>query len=388
LRTGKWRTVQEGKISWRTILEQVHVAAHPPFRFNTPQEVVMNNQDERQLSFFREMEALYRDAVISGQATYDARFMHQMFCVAGLPLREPATRTFSRSTGLMGLNIAPGSITLPDGQELEIGIPYGPKARLIVLSAISEARSPLRQEGDRWIEIGRIETWLKDIGVLRGSRSGQVMTMAKDQLIRLSLAQFSTTYRLPGRRVLLSNDRIMDAGAFDEEELRLYAKNDVPNEDRRSNLSRVRWPEAIRMSEKAFKMFRADDAVPIPSSRLTQVSHSALAIDLFLFLCYTLPGIPQGDPQLVRWKDLINWFGNKRDAPSKFKETFLPALSLAMKAYPEANISADDMTDEGLLLHYSDPAALRQAFMSVQSLPGPVREQKRRRRKIDVDDAA
>ena len=142
------------------------------------------------------------------------------------------------------------------------------------------------------------------------------------------------------------------------------------------------------MSERAFKMFRADDAVPIPSSRLTQVSHSALAIDLFLFLCYTLPGISQGDPQLVKWKDLINWFGNKRDAPSKFKETFIPALSLAMKAYPEANISADDVTEEGLLLHYSDPAALRQAFMAVPCLPEPVRKQKRRRKKTDVEDAA
>jgi hypothetical protein len=350
---------------------------------------VAREMDERHAQYLLEVEAAYKEAVTSKSGSIDARFMHALFCVAGMPLREPSTRTFSRSTGTMGLNISRGSITLPDGQELEIGIPYGPKARLIVLYAISEARSPLRSGDNRWLEIGQIEDWLKSIGVLKGSRSGQIMTAAKDQLIRLCLSQFTTTYRMPGRRVLLANDRIIDAGAFDEDELRLYAAREAGDAKRLANLSKVRWPEGIRLSEKAFRMFRGEDAVAIPPSRLSVVSHSALAIDVFLFLCYTLPSIAPGEPRLVKWTDLTNWFGNRKDAPSKFRDSFLPALSLAMKAYPEANLTPDDITDKGMMLHHSDPAALKRAFIAMprpEAPPTPVK--RRKRRKVEQDQFA
>jgi hypothetical protein len=346
--------------------------------------------DERQLSFFREVETAYRQSVLSGNSVCDARFMHLMFCVAGLPLREPASRNFSRSTGTIGLNISAGTITLPDGDKLELGLPYGPKARLIVLSAISEARSPLRGDNDQWIEIGQIESWLREIGILQKSRSGQIMSATKDQLIRLCLSQFSTTYRLPGKRILLANDRIIDAGAFDEEELRIYARKSGSETERRKNMNQIRWPEAIRLSDKAFRMFRSDDAVPIPASRLSVVSHSAMAIDVFLFLSYTMPSIPPGGRHMVSWGDLISWFGNTSDAPSRFKELFIPALGLAMKAYPEAGICADDVTDEGLWLSHSDPAVLLRTFISVPHLPAPPAETviRRKRRKVDKAEAA
>jgi hypothetical protein len=326
--------------------------------------------------------------------------MHKMFCVAGLPLREPTgpDPTWGKSNGLIGVNVSPGTITLPEGQTIRIGLPYGPKARLIVLWAISEARSPNRSDTDRWLEIGRIESWLRDIGVNpKSSGAGPIMASAKDQLIRLAFAHFTLTYRAAGGKMPFKNETLFDAGAFYEDDLLPYARTLLsPLKDKklereafRKQLGRIAWPDGIRFSERAWLLFRADDVVPVPTSRLAHVSHSALAIDLLLFCCHTVPGIPPGESILFRWRDLVQWFGNKRDAPSKFREVFDPAFALVNAAYPEANISADDLTDEGLVLRHANFTELRRPFVAVKAIgnsEASVNRRRNRRRTVEAVD--
>jgi hypothetical protein len=56
--------------------------------------------------------------------------------------------------------------------------------------------------------------------------------------------------------------------------------------------------EHPRLTDAAYKRFR-ENAIAIPTSRLAAIANSAMAIDIFLFLCYRLPQIPLGESELV-----------------------------------------------------------------------------------------
>ena len=104
--------------------------------------------------------------------------------------------------------------------------------------------------------------------------------------------------------------------------------------------------------------------IPIPTTRLRQVAHNAMAIDILTLLCYRLPLIEENSTEIVTWRQLTAQFGNRGEPVYQFKDTFTDSIKLALRAYPEARV---DLVDAGLQLRHSDPAALRRAFFV---LPG------------------
>jgi hypothetical protein len=117
----------------------------------------------------------------------------------------------------------------------------------------------------------------------------------------------------------------------------------------------------------------------VPTARLAEIANSAMAIDIFMYLCYRLPLIPSGESDLLTWRALIAQFGSG-ESPSKFHDTFQASIRSALAAYSEADV---DLTEEGLVLRYSDPAELRRAFIAVprslppQGKPAPARTRRR-----------
>jgi hypothetical protein len=296
----------------------------------------------------------------------DVSFLHRSFCIAGLPIKQRKETYFSRHDGAFSLNVTVPEQILPDGTKLNVGVPFGPKARLLILWMTSQARDPQRRSCDRWLEIGRIEDWLRNVGI---SSKGEGPAKTKDQLIRLTFSLF--TMFLKGESLdLFKSDRLIESAAFGTGDLEHYAAD---------SLGKVRWPMGIELSQRAYDRFTGGDAIPIPTSRLAEVSHSAMAIDTLVYLCYRLPEIPMGDSALVTWKQLIAQFGN-RETPSKFRETFEASIRAALRAYPEANV---DLTGEGLLLRYSDPAELQRAFIAMAPPLGPEKQRRKLRNRTE-----
>jgi hypothetical protein len=300
----------------------------------------------------------------------DVSFLHKSFCLAGLPIRRPKDNFFSRTDDRFALTINSRKLALPGGGLFDTGVPWGAKARLLIVWMSTQAKDPNRVAGDRWLEIGRIREWLASIGI---KPNGDAIAATKEQLIRLSFASFDMVWRENGLD-LFKGDQLVDGAAFDAGDLAHYATG---------AMDKVRWPTGILMSTRAYDRF-SKDAIPIPTQRLREISHSAMAIDTFVYLCYKLPQVPKGETQLVPWRDLIASFGSK-EAPSLFRANFSNSIATALNAYPEAKV---DMTDEGLVLHHSDPAELRQAFISVV-LPdtGKPRRQLRNRTKRKPTEA-
>lgn len=285
----------------------------------------------------------------------DVSFLHKGFCVAGLPLRRPKNTMaeWSRQDGRFALTVEPARFTLPDGEKIQIGVPFGPKARLLAMWLATEARDHRRASGDRWMEMGRITEWLQAVGlpVTGGSRGSIGPT--KDQLVRLAFSVFTMILKGDNADTLFKREALIEAGAFREDDLQLWKAN---------RYGAMRWPEGLMLSHNAHERF-TQHSIPIPTVRLRQVAHNAMAIDILVYLCYRLPLIPTRSTELLTWRDLMAQFGSSEFA-SRFKQAFSESIKRTIDAYPEANV---EITGEGLLLRHSDPAELRRAFVA---LPG------------------
>lgn len=283
----------------------------------------------------------------------DISFLHKGFCIAGLPLRRPRdpSQAWSRQDGRFALTVAPSRIVLPDGRTVDIGVPYGPKARLLTMWLTTEARDPARGANDRWIEMGRITEWLHAVGLpVTGGERGSIGA-TKDQLIRLAFANFTMVLRDEGATTLFKREVLVEAGAYQGHDLEMWQDG---------RMGSMNWPRGIKLSVNAFERFR-NHSVAVPTARLRQVAHNALSIDLLVYFCFRLPLIEKGESELVRWQELNAQFGTS-EFKSRFRQASSESLRNALGAYPEAQV---EVTDEGLILRASDPLELRKAFIVV-----------------------
>jgi hypothetical protein len=312
---------------------------------------------------FEDLPAAQRSRVI-----LDVSFLHKSFCIAGLPLRAPkdVEKAFSRNDDTFALTVTPLSVTIPGRGEIKPGVPFGPKARLLAMWMATEVRDKSRSSGDRWLEFGKVMEWLSSIGIKPYSRN---LDATKEQLVRLSFSAFTMFSKGADGNEHFKNDVLIEGGTFGAGDLELFVDG---------KYGQMNWPKGLELSYRAYDRF-SNHSIPVPTSRIARIAHSAMALDLFLFLCYRLPLLGPREQDLVSWRQLIAQFGNG-EAPSKFKVSFENSIKNALEAYPEANV---ELTDEGLRMRYSEPADLRRSFYVV--LPGdkPLPARSRKAKHLD-----
>lgn len=284
----------------------------------------------------------------------DVSFLLNGFCIAGLPLRRPRDNTlvWKRQDERFALTVQSHEIGLPGGSSFVAGLPFGPKARLLAMWLATEAKDPGRRHDDRWIEIGKITDWLRAVGISPewGPRGSVVAT--KEQFLRLAFAHFSMVFRHENGFQPFKHETLIEAGVFHGNDLEKASAGKIAD---------LQWPSGFLLSQTAFDRFR-NQSVPIPTTRLRQVAHNAMAIDILTLLCYRLPLIENNSTEVITWRQLTTQFGNRGEPVYQFKDTFTDSIKLALRAYPEARV---ELVDAGLQLRHSDPAALRRAFYVV-----------------------
>ena len=294
------------------------------------------------------------DTPLDGQL--DVSFLLNGFCIAGLPLRRPRDNTlvWKRQDERFALTVQSPEIGLPGGASFIAGLPFGPKARLLAMWLATEAKDSSRRSDDRWIEIGKITDWLRAVGISPewGPRGSVVAT--KDQFLRLAFAHFSMVFKREDGFQPFKHETLIEAGVFRDNDLEKASAG---------NISELKWPSGFLLSQTAFDRF-LNQSIPIPTTRLRQVAHNAMAIDILTLLCYRLPLIEVNSTEIITWRQLTAQFGNRGEPVYQFKDTFTDSIKLALRAYPEARV---ELVDAGLQLKHSDPAALRRAFFV---LPG------------------
>lgn len=266
----------------------------------------------------------------------DRHHIHSVLALCGLPYRqvEAGTRDYIREYGRNSLVIQSGYLKNPMTGKMEAqGLPYGPKARLLLLHICTMA---LRQGGPE-IEIAdSMSAFIRDLGfpVTGGARG--TITQFKEQLNRLAAARMQIG--------LWQGERSSTINAQPIESFDVW----LP----RSADQKMLWNSNLRLDQKFYQSLK-EHALPVDIRALRAFSQSAKQIDMVLWLGYRLRTVSK--PYPISWEALRAQFGTHVFRLRKFREEFLKDLEAIREVFPALPIKA---SEEGIMLFPSDPAAL------------------------------
>jgi Plasmid encoded RepA protein len=263
-------------------------------------------------------------------------YQHTVLCQTALPYRDPGddVRRWKRSQGGARLEIEAGRAYNPERDDIvDVGLPFGPKPRLILAHLNAEALRTGKPE----IEVeASLSAFVQRVGLCRNGRS---IRAVKDQLTRLATAKILLVLALPGTPIKQFQAYLV--GGFEQPWL-------AKDEERR----RVPWPSSIILSSDYYDSLQ-QHAVPLDERALATLSNSALALDLYAWLAQRLHRINPRKPAFVPWTALKGQFGVHYAAMFKFRQSFCETLQLVLSQYPGANVDPPDR--RGLTLHHSRP---------------------------------
>lgn len=295
---------------------------------------VMGAVHQLLLQFGKE-EALKSDhdrRVVEAAAAYLASeeneigFLYSGWAQAALPHRRlPDDEIWQFETDRVTLLVQPGA--RPGKPPIQIGVPYGSRARLILLYLQSEAL----RTGSREIELGRsMNHWLSRLGIPLG---GQSVKDVRDQAERISRCRMSFQI-MQGNKSGLVNQSIMDTAMFVEEE---------------TGGSGRMLLETATLSQMFFDQLKKHP-VPIEEAAVKQISNNSLALDVYCWLAYRLHVLTAATP--VTWKALHAQFGQSFARRDHFRQQFKHTLELALSVYPAAKV---EINERGVTMHPSPP---------------------------------
>ena len=270
----------------------------------------------------------------------DILYQHSVLCQTCMPYRDPGDeRICKRRNGIVRMEIQAGRALDPTTDDfVDVGLPWGPKARLVLYHLNAEA---LKQQS-RAIEVeDSLTAFVRR--TLDLDPKGRNIRSVKDQLARLSAADFrlGATHE-KGRSVTLKST-IIDG-------LELWAPRD-PSQ-------KMLWPTVIQFSHAYFESLM-QHAVPLNEQAVARLSHNAMALDIYSWLAQRLHRVEPKRAAFVPWASLKEQFGQGYGRMDNFKRVFRKTLKQASVVYQEARFSEDQ---KGMRLLNSRPPVLPRPY--------------------------
>ena len=262
-------------------------------------------------------------------------YNHAVLCALGLPYRKPPedTRMFQRTSGQASLLLEAGMVPVRETQHdtvwKPVGLPYGPKSRLLLLHLCSQsikAQSPLIEVEDSFT------AFASSIGI---DTNGRNLKTLREQILRMSVVsmRLSKTY----------------GDVVDVFQGHLFSKFQAhtPVDDKQLQL----WTSYVEFSPEFYSSLE-HNAVPLCESAIKALQHSARALDIYTWLAHRLHRISPKKPVSIRWTSLRQQFGNRDQSIKSFKRAFTTALNQVLCVYPNARVES---IYGGILLRQSAP---------------------------------
>jgi hypothetical protein len=285
------------------------------------------------------------NAAIPNTPPDEITYQHTVLCQTCLPYRDPgiATQRWERRQGHVHLLVSAGEALHPmEKRYVELGLPCGPKARIVMMHLNAQA---IKKQSPTFEVEDSLTAFVKRIGL---SAHGRDIRTVKDQLSRLSAATIRLAVTQEDRAYQINTQIVT---AFDL----WFPKNEG---------QRVLWPSTVRLSEEYFQSLTRH-AVPLNEDAVSTLSHSAMALDIYAWMAQRLHRVPLGKPQLVSWKSLKDQFGCGYKQMNNFRKIFLAALRQVHTQYRGAKINIDD---RGMTLYHSPPP-VQGRIVTVPALP-------------------
>ena len=254
-------------------------------------------------------------------------FIYSGWAQAALPHRRLADDApWQIQSDRVSLIVQPGLKAVPGGPPKAIGVPYGSRARLILLFLQSEAL----RTNSRQIELGRtFHAWLRRLEIPVGGKS---MKDVRDQAERISRCRMSFEVTSGAGSGLL-NQSLVETAMF------------VRSEDSQDSL----FVETATLGQTFFDQLKKH-ATPIEEAAIRQLANNSMALDVYVWLAWRLHILKDDRP--ISWRALHEQFGRGIKRLDHFRQQFKDTLHLALAVYPDAKV---DVTAAGVILKPSRP---------------------------------
>lgn len=265
----------------------------------------------------------------------ELRHMHSVLAVCGLPYRKVPIeqRDYRRQQGNMAITVTAGILDDDQGKPHLQPIPYGPKARLILLHLCSEA---IRQKSPR-IEIADTFTaFVRDMGFPDSGGERGPMTAFKKQLNALA----ASTMRLS----VFQQGRVQMRHITPIESLDLWLPS---NPDQRTL-----WPSTVTFSPTMFDSLKRH-ALPVNIRAVRALAGSARKLDLYFWLSYRMSRLDEA--AYISWEALADQFGQGYGQLRQFRSAFRQDLAAIHELFPQLPAQ---LTDVGIELAPADLSTL------------------------------
>lgn len=273
------------------------------------------------------------DLAAAAMASEDTSFgvSYAGFCQTSFPHRDlgDTTKKWVRTHGRLTLMIEPGTILMNGRTPKEFGVPYGSKARLILLYLQSRAI----QTNSRYIELGRsMHDWMRRLAIPTG---GKNYVAVQEQAYRLSACRLTIGFQ--------NEDGV---SGFKQESITSGMCLTTAGDPNQPTL----WQDYTELTESFFQALK-EFPVPISEAAIRALANQSTALDIYIWLSYRLRKVTRPTP--ITYAALRDQFSPEYSRLRDFKKRFLGSLSDALAVYPEANV---DITDDHLILRPSAPA--------------------------------
>lgn len=259
----------------------------------------------------------------------ETAFVFSGWAQAALPhKRLPDNAPWQLRTDHMTLLVEPGRRVVPSGPPVDVGVPYGSRARLILIYLQTEAL----RTGKREVELGgSLREWLGRMGIAAGGKS---IKDVREQAERLARCRISF-HVIRGNHVGLVNQNIVEDTLFLSEHSG-HGQGSL-------------FAETATLSDAFYKQLQRHP-VPVQEAAIRAISNNSMALDLYVWLAYRLHSLSA--PKPISWRALHAQLGASFARIDNFRQTFKENLNLALAVYPEATV---DVEAEGLVLRPSRP---------------------------------
>jgi hypothetical protein len=253
-------------------------------------------------------------------------FLYSGFAHVGLPHKRLADDlVWQIETDRAVMIVEPGRRAVRGANPVSVGVPYGSKARLIMLYLQTEAIKTQNRE----IELGKsLRDWLKRMGIPQGGKS---IKDVKEQAERIFRCRISFHFQ-SGNSSGLINQNIVDAAIF--------------TDDHKDN-GKQQFLERAKLSELFYDQLQKHP-IPIEEAAIRALNGHSQALDIYCWLAYRLHALK--GPTAITWSALKAQFGAGVVRLDHFRPKFIDNLKIALAVYPAAKT---EVTKTGVILHPS-----------------------------------
>jgi hypothetical protein len=255
-------------------------------------------------------------------------YQHTVLTSVTLPVRDPGeAQVWEHHVGNDHILIEAGRTYDPEAERyVPAGLPYGPRARLILLYLQTHAKrtqSPV-------VETGRsLNRFLTNLGLGTG---GSVTGPFREQLRRLAVAKLSLARTTDTKSAMQVTQNFVSA-------FQVWKDGE--------DASRQQWSQYVKLSDEFFQSV-IRHSVPLDDRAIRNLKNNAHALDLYSWLASRLHDVRDLEGEFVTWRSLHIQFGHGVASERKFRQQFEKTRKLVAEYYDGAGYLRP--TDGGLIL--------------------------------------